>query len=222
MVQLVFPLRRLAGCVWVFGAGVGLVPACMCCLPSMVLCSISPNRDPNTDHTRDRAGRRVDIPQRRGACCPPPAPPIPWIPSPPPPPPPATLIEGRDVQTRSPCPTLLSRPQFEIETVADALAAYAHTSRRWIVLPLHSGLAIEDQDKVFAAAPPGLRKCIIGGLPPARARPAVLPPPVHIPPMPPLPTPHTRFAALTRLHGGFRKSLEPPGVPHIPAALWTW
>ncbi len=50
---------------------------------------------------------------------------------------------------------------FEIETVADALAAHAFQSRKWIVLPLHSGLAIEEQDKVFATAPPGMRKAIV-------------------------------------------------------------
>ena len=37
----------------------------------------------------------------------------------------------------------------EIEAVVDAGNAYAQKTKRWIVLPLHSSLSIEDQDKVL-------------------------------------------------------------------------
>jgi hypothetical protein len=50
---------------------------------------------------------------------------------------------------------------FEITTVADALAAYAAQTNKWIVLLLHSGLPVEEQDRVFATSPPGIRKCIV-------------------------------------------------------------
>lgn len=33
--------------------------------------------------------------------------------------------------------------------------------KNWIVLPLHSSLSLEDQDKVFDYPPEGIRKCII-------------------------------------------------------------
>jgi len=33
--------------------------------------------------------------------------------------------------------------------------------RRWIILPLHSALSVEDQEKVFDIAPDGVRKCIL-------------------------------------------------------------
>ncbi|XP_072344012.1 probable ATP-dependent RNA helicase DHX34 [Scyliorhinus torazame] len=49
----------------------------------------------------------------------------------------------------------------EIAAVADAARAYANLTQRWIVLPLHSGLAAMEQDKVFDIAPPGVRKCIV-------------------------------------------------------------
>jgi HrpA-like RNA helicase len=38
---------------------------------------------------------------------------------------------------------------------------YAAENRRWIVLPLHSTLSVEEQDKVFDAAPEGVRKAIM-------------------------------------------------------------
>ncbi|OCT67971.1 probable ATP-dependent RNA helicase DHX34 isoform X2 [Xenopus laevis] len=49
----------------------------------------------------------------------------------------------------------------EISSVLEAVQVYATHTQRWIVLPLHSTLAIADQDKVFDLAPPGVRKCII-------------------------------------------------------------
>ncbi|GFS52184.1 probable ATP-dependent RNA helicase DHX34 [Trichonephila clavipes] len=49
----------------------------------------------------------------------------------------------------------------EISIVEEAAKAYAEKSSKWIILPLHSTLSIEDQDKVFDIAPEGVRKCII-------------------------------------------------------------
>ncbi|XP_041035590.1 probable ATP-dependent RNA helicase DHX34 isoform X1 [Carcharodon carcharias] len=49
----------------------------------------------------------------------------------------------------------------EIGAVADAARTYANLTKRWIVLPLHSGLSATEQDKVFDIAPPGVRKCIV-------------------------------------------------------------
>ena len=36
----------------------------------------------------------------------------------------------------------------EISAVVDAAREYAQRTRRWIILPLHSSLSVEDQDKV--------------------------------------------------------------------------
>ncbi len=49
----------------------------------------------------------------------------------------------------------------EIAAVAAALAPYAASSRRWIILPLHASLPAEAQARVFEAAPPGVRKAIL-------------------------------------------------------------
>ncbi|XP_055678167.1 probable ATP-dependent RNA helicase DHX34 isoform X2 [Lutzomyia longipalpis] len=49
----------------------------------------------------------------------------------------------------------------EITTIVDAAKEYAEKNPNWIILPLHSSLSIEDQDKVFAYAPDGIRKCIV-------------------------------------------------------------
>ncbi|XP_076818876.1 putative ATP-dependent RNA helicase DHX34 [Clavelina lepadiformis] len=49
----------------------------------------------------------------------------------------------------------------EITTVEGASQAYAEETGRWIILPLHSTLSIEEQDKVFDMAPEGVRKCIL-------------------------------------------------------------
>ncbi|EFO20092.2 ATP-dependent helicase [Loa loa] len=49
----------------------------------------------------------------------------------------------------------------EISTVAEALKVYAETSKKWIILTLHSTLSTEEQDKVFDIAPLGIRKCIL-------------------------------------------------------------
>ncbi|XP_059177423.1 probable ATP-dependent RNA helicase DHX34 isoform X2 [Physella acuta] len=49
----------------------------------------------------------------------------------------------------------------EIMAVVEAAKAYAQQMKRWIVLPLHSALSIEEQDKVFDFPPDGVRKCIV-------------------------------------------------------------
>ncbi|XP_034649879.1 probable ATP-dependent RNA helicase DHX34 [Drosophila subobscura] len=49
----------------------------------------------------------------------------------------------------------------EIDTICEAIQEYATQQRHWIVLPLHSGLALTEQDKVFDYAPEGSRKCIV-------------------------------------------------------------
>lgn len=49
----------------------------------------------------------------------------------------------------------------EIGAVAEALAPYVAEHRKWVVLPLHSALSMEEQDRVFDAAPPGVRKAIL-------------------------------------------------------------
>ncbi|KAH8408892.1 hypothetical protein KR009_003362, partial [Drosophila setifemur] len=49
----------------------------------------------------------------------------------------------------------------EIESVVAAIQEYATEQAHWLVLPLHSGLALAEQDKVFDYAPEGLRKCIV-------------------------------------------------------------
>ena len=36
----------------------------------------------------------------------------------------------------------------EISAVVNAAKEYAQQSRRWIILPLHSSLSVEEQDKV--------------------------------------------------------------------------
>ncbi|XP_036318535.1 probable ATP-dependent RNA helicase DHX34 [Rhagoletis pomonella] len=49
----------------------------------------------------------------------------------------------------------------EIAIVCDAAKEYSEQNSHWIILPLHSGLALADQDKVFDYAPEGMRKCIV-------------------------------------------------------------
>lgn len=49
----------------------------------------------------------------------------------------------------------------DIQTLYEAAKEFAAESRRWIILPLHSTLSIEDQDKVFDLSPDGVRKCIL-------------------------------------------------------------
>lgn len=49
----------------------------------------------------------------------------------------------------------------DIMTLADEMRGYAASTRRWIILPLHSALSVEDQEKVFNPVEEGVRKCII-------------------------------------------------------------
>jgi len=49
----------------------------------------------------------------------------------------------------------------EISAVVESAKEYSMKSKSWIVLPLHSSLSIEDQDKIFDIAPEGVRKCIV-------------------------------------------------------------
>ncbi|KAI7886742.1 P-loop containing nucleoside triphosphate hydrolase protein [Lichtheimia hyalospora FSU 10163] len=49
----------------------------------------------------------------------------------------------------------------EISQLADTLKEYAEHSKQWIILMLHSTLAVDQQEKVFDMPPEGVRKCII-------------------------------------------------------------
>lgn len=49
----------------------------------------------------------------------------------------------------------------EIQSVVDAAKEYSEKNQNWIILPLHSSLSMQDQDKVFDYAPDGMRKCIV-------------------------------------------------------------
>ena len=49
----------------------------------------------------------------------------------------------------------------EIGAVAEHVRPYAAESKRWIVLPLHSALSADEQDRVFDVAPEGVRKCVL-------------------------------------------------------------
>ncbi|XP_063433122.1 probable ATP-dependent RNA helicase DHX34 isoform X3 [Mytilus trossulus] len=49
----------------------------------------------------------------------------------------------------------------EIMSVVEAAKIYATNTKRWIILPLHSALSVDEQDKVFDISPEGVRKCIV-------------------------------------------------------------
>ncbi|XP_052792364.1 probable ATP-dependent RNA helicase DHX34 [Mya arenaria] len=49
----------------------------------------------------------------------------------------------------------------EIMSVVEAARALAQQTKSWIILPLHSGLSVDEQEKVFDIAPEGVRKCIV-------------------------------------------------------------
>ena len=49
----------------------------------------------------------------------------------------------------------------EIASLTDEAKTYATQTHAWVVLPLHSALSIEEQDRVFDVAPDGVRKCIV-------------------------------------------------------------
>ena len=56
---------------------------------------------------------------------------------------------------------LLLLTPFTGGQVVDAARQYALETEKWIILPLHSNLSIEDQDKVFDVPPEGVRKCVV-------------------------------------------------------------
>ncbi|KAL5004825.1 hypothetical protein ScPMuIL_018281 [Solemya velum] len=49
----------------------------------------------------------------------------------------------------------------EIMTIVEAAKLYAQNTKTWIILPLHSALSVEEQEKVFDIAPDGVRKFIV-------------------------------------------------------------
>lgn len=49
----------------------------------------------------------------------------------------------------------------EINTLCETINEYAERKKNWIVLPLHSTLSLEEQDRVFDYPPDAVRKCII-------------------------------------------------------------
>ncbi|XP_055380241.1 probable ATP-dependent RNA helicase DHX34 [Condylostylus longicornis] len=49
----------------------------------------------------------------------------------------------------------------EIDTVIEAAKQFDENDGRWTFLPLHSGLSLEDQDKVFELPCEGIRKCVV-------------------------------------------------------------
>lgn len=49
----------------------------------------------------------------------------------------------------------------EIQTIVEAAKEFSKEKQNWIILPLHSTLSMQDQDKVFDYAPDGMRKCIV-------------------------------------------------------------
>lgn len=50
---------------------------------------------------------------------------------------------------------------YEIDMLVDAVAELAARSKRWVALPLHSQLPLEQQERVFDVAPPGVRKVVV-------------------------------------------------------------
>ncbi|KAI9309287.1 P-loop containing nucleoside triphosphate hydrolase protein [Cunninghamella echinulata] len=49
----------------------------------------------------------------------------------------------------------------EIMALEEQLRIYSEKTKKWIILILHSSVAIDDQEKIFDAPPAGIRKCII-------------------------------------------------------------
>ncbi|KAI8092632.1 putative ATP-dependent RNA helicase DHX34-like protein [Halteromyces radiatus] len=49
----------------------------------------------------------------------------------------------------------------EIMALEQELKIYAEKTRKWIILILHSSVAVDDQEKIFDIPPQGIRKCII-------------------------------------------------------------
>eukprot|EP00403_Amphidinium_massartii_P048232 CAMPEP_0178463930 /NCGR_PEP_ID=MMETSP0689_2-20121128/50585_1 /TAXON_ID=160604 /ORGANISM="Amphidinium massartii, Strain CS-259" /LENGTH=1200 /DNA_ID=CAMNT_0020090825 /DNA_START=30 /DNA_END=3630 /DNA_ORIENTATION=- len=49
----------------------------------------------------------------------------------------------------------------EIDALVAAISEFSAKKRRWLPLPLHSQLPVEQQDKAFDIAPPGMRKVVM-------------------------------------------------------------
>ncbi|CAO3611270.1 unnamed protein product [Cunninghamella blakesleeana] len=49
----------------------------------------------------------------------------------------------------------------EIMALEEQLQTYAEKNGKWIILILHSSVAVDDQEKIFDSPPQGIRKCII-------------------------------------------------------------
>ena len=50
---------------------------------------------------------------------------------------------------------------FEIESLVGAVSELGARSKKWIGLPLHSQLPMEQQDRIFDIAPQGVRKVVV-------------------------------------------------------------
>ena len=66
------------------------------------------------------------------------------------------LVLSRIEVTAATCP-----PPVTLGPCVQALEQYASKTKRWIILPLHAGLPVNEQDLVFDRAPAGVRKCIL-------------------------------------------------------------
>jgi HrpA-like RNA helicase len=49
----------------------------------------------------------------------------------------------------------------DIARLCEHTREYAKHTKRWVVLPLHSALSIEEQERVFDTPPEGVRKLIV-------------------------------------------------------------
>ena len=54
-----------------------------------------------------------------------------------------------------------SHNSIRIDKFLRATVPLIRRNSKWIVLPLHSTLSLQDQDKVFDYPPDGVRKCIV-------------------------------------------------------------
>ena len=63
-------------------------------------------------------------------------------------------------QSTSHC-AVLSCGISECVVISQSISPFVCQMKRWIVLPLHSALSVEEQEKVFDYPPEGVRKCIV-------------------------------------------------------------